>query len=51
VRLDHFEFGLALRAAQDLTFFDLVLVHIHLGGALGTPDHGENLLTRRMHLI
>src|SRR5712692_640082 len=44
VGLHHLEFDLALRAAQDFAFFHFVFVHVNLGGAFGTPNHGETSL-------
>ncbi len=51
VDLHHLEFDLALRAAQNLALFDFVFVHVNLGDAFRTPDHGENLLTKGSNSI
>ncbi len=37
--LRHFEFGFALRAAENLALFDFVFVHVDFGGTFGAADH------------
>jgi hypothetical protein len=37
--LRHFQFGLALRATQNFTFFHLVFVDVDLGGTFRAADH------------
>src|SRR5579863_9405421 len=41
--LQDFELGLALRAAQNLAFFDFVFIDIDFGGTFRAADHGSIL--------
>src|SRR6478672_1209896 len=40
MRLRHFQFALALRAAEDLPFFHFVFVHVNFCGTLWAAEHG-----------
>src|SRR6516162_2238610 len=40
MRLRHFQFALALRAAEDLPFFHFVFVHVDFCGTLWAAEHG-----------
>jgi hypothetical protein len=38
--LRNLQFGLALRATENLAFFDFILVHIDFSGTFRAADHG-----------
>src|SRR5271170_2536401 len=42
MRLRHFQLGFALGAAQDLSLFHLVFVHIYFRGTLWTAQHSPS---------
>jgi hypothetical protein len=39
MRLRNFQFAFAFRAAQDLSLFHFVFVHVNFSGTLGTAEH------------
>jgi hypothetical protein len=48
MRLRHFQLALALRAAQDLSLFHFVFVHIDFSGTFRTTEH-VSILRFRFH--
>jgi ABC-type multidrug transport system fused ATPase/permease subunit len=44
--LRDFQLGLALRATENLAFFDLILVDVDFGGTFWAADHGSILRKR-----
>src|SRR5438552_1979978 len=46
VRLRHFHFRLTLWAAQDLSLFYFVFIHIEFGSTIRAADHGHFLQVR-----